>query len=210
MKKIIIPLLFTIVSYSQNDIQKVKVVKDDTQVTKLIDSLGKNEIKIDLLDILFQPALSISYERIIDSYSSFGGDVFINFNNNALEFNWSDRFSISPFYRFYFLNKKDFGGAGFFAELFSKFSFGEHTVEYQYDDYIELSEESTFDIAFGVGIGKKWINKKGITFEIMVGVGRFLMLESTTEDLPFGAIGVYYDSRPEATFKGGISIGKRF
>ena len=44
----------------------------------------------------------------------------------------------------------------------------------------------------------------------MVGVGRFLMLESTTEDLPFGAIGVYYDSRPEATFKGGISIGKRF
>jgi len=72
MKKIIIPLLFTIVSYSQNDIQKVKVVKDDTQVTKLIDSLGKNEIKIDVLDILFQPSLSISYERIIDSYSSFG------------------------------------------------------------------------------------------------------------------------------------------
>ena len=71
MKKIIIPLLFTIVSYSQNDIQKVKVVKDDTQVTKLIDSLGKNEIKIDVLDILFQPSLSISYERIIDSYSSF-------------------------------------------------------------------------------------------------------------------------------------------
>ena len=66
MKKIIIPLLFTIVSYSQNDIQKVKVVKDDTQVTKLIDSLGKNEIKIDVLDILFQPALSISYERIRD------------------------------------------------------------------------------------------------------------------------------------------------
>ena len=210
MKKIIIPLLFTIVSYSQNDIQKVKVVKDDTQVTKLIDSLGKNEIKIDVLDILFQPALSISYERIIDSYSSFGGDVFINFNNNALEFNWSDRFSISPFYRFYFLNKKDFGGAGFFAELFSKFSFGEHTVEYLYDDHIELSEESTFDIAFGIGVGKKWINKKGITFEIMVGVGRFLLLESTTEDLPFGADEVYYDSRPEGTFKGGISIGKRF
>ena len=66
MKKIIIPLLFTIVSYSQNDIQKVKVVKDDTQVTKLIDSLGKNEIKIDVLDILFQPASSISYERIRD------------------------------------------------------------------------------------------------------------------------------------------------
>ena len=211
MKKIIIPLLFTIVSYSQNDIQKVKVVKDDTQVTKLIDSLGKNEIKIDLLDILFQPALSISYERIIDSYSSFGGDVFINFNNNALEFNWSDRFSISPFYRFYFLNKKDFGGAGFFAELFSKFSFGEHTVEYLYDDYIELSEESTFDIAFGIGVGKKWINKKGITFEIMLGIGRYLLGETgRSEDMPLGVDEVIYDNRPEVTFKGGLSIGKRF
>ena len=81
MKRIIIPLLFTIVSYSQNDVQNVRVIKDDSQVTQLVNTLGKNEIKLDVIDLLFQPALSLSYERISDSYSSFGGDVFINFNN---------------------------------------------------------------------------------------------------------------------------------
>ena len=64
MKRIIIPLLFTIVSYSQNDVQNVRVIKDDSQVTELVNSLGKNEIKLDVIDLLFQPALSLSYERI--------------------------------------------------------------------------------------------------------------------------------------------------
>lgn len=219
MKRIIIPLLFTIVSYSQTDVQNVRVIKDDSQVTELVNTLGKNEIKLDVIDLLFQPALSLSYERISDSYSSFGGDIFINFNNNNSSVSWSDRFTISPFYRFYFLNKKDFGGAGFFVELFSKFSFADHTVEYVYglyDDsimspYIELVDESYFDIGLGVGLGRKWINKKGITFEIMFGIGRYLLGETGgAEDMPFGVDEVFYDNRPEVTFKGGLSIGKRF
>jgi hypothetical protein len=218
MKRIIIPLLFTIVSYSQNDVQNVRVIKDDSQVTELVNSLGKNEIKLDVIDLLFQPALSLSYERISDSYSSFGGDIFINFNNANSSVSWSDRFTISPFYRFYFLNKKDFGGAGFFVELFSKFSFADHTVEYVYGIYDELTEpyyefvdESYFDIGLGVGLGRKWINKKGITFEIMFGIGRYLLEDAgRPEDMPYGADEVFYDNRPEVTFKGGISIGKRF
>ncbi len=218
MKKIIILLLFTIVSYSQDKIQKVQIINDDSQVSELFESLGKNEIKLDVIDILFQPALNVSYERISDSYSSFGGDVFINFNNNSSSVSWSDRFSISPFYRFYFLNKKDFGGAGFFVELFSKFSFGEETVEYGYGlydesvlPYYEFVDESYFDIGLGVGLGRKWINKKGITFEIMLGIGRYLLGEvGRTEDMPFGVDEVYYNHRPEVTFKGGLSIGKRF
>ena len=221
MKRIIIPLLFTIVSYSQNDVQNVRVIKDDSQVTELVNILGKNEIKLDVIDLLFQPALSLSYERISDSYSSFGGDVFINFNNNNSSVSWSDRFSISPFYRFYFLNKKDFGGAGFFVELFSKFSFGQETVEYAYgiydseppSPYYEFVDENYFDIGLGVGIGRKWINKKGITFEIMFGIGRYLLDEvggPDDEAIPFGVDDVFRNYRPEVTVKGGISIGKRF
>jgi len=221
MKRIIIPLLFTIVSYSQNDVQNVRVIKDDSQVTELVNILGKNEIKLDVIDLLFQPALSLSYERISDSYSSFGGDIFINFNNNNSSVSWSDRFSISPFYRFYFLNKKDFGGAGFFVELFSKFSFGQETVEYAYgiynseppQPYYEFVDENYFDIGLGVGIGRKWINKKGITFEIMFGIGRYLLDEVggvDDEAIPFGVDDVFRNHRPEVTVKGGISIGKRF
>ena len=70
--------------------------------------------------------------------------------------NWTDKFSLTPFYRFYFFNKKDFGGSGFFSEIFSKFGFGKHDVEYyNYNpdndspgiDYWEVVEEDYFDIA---------------------------------------------------------------
>ena len=44
MKRIIIPLLFTIVSYSQNDVQNVRVIKDDSQVTELVNTLGKMKL----------------------------------------------------------------------------------------------------------------------------------------------------------------------
>ena len=53
-------------------------------------------------------------------------------------------------------------------------------------------EIKTFDVAPGVGVGKKWVNRKGWTFEYMIGFGRYL----------------FNNDGPEATFKGGISIGK--
>ena len=69
-------------------------------------------------------------------------------------------------------------------------------------------EVKTFDIAPGVGVGRKWVNKKGWTFEYMVGFGRFLFANSANDN-PDSNYGVD-DYRPEGTFKGGISIGKRF
>ena len=59
-----------------------------------------------------------------------------------------------------------------------------------------------------VGVGRKWVNKKGWTFEYMVGFGRFLFANSANDN-PDSNYGVD-DYRPEGTFKGGISIGKRF
>ena len=142
---------------------------------------------------------------------------------------------MSPYYRFYFLNKTDFGGEGYFAEVFVKFSNVHYNIDttnyiwldvdedgdgindYGYFDgnYSE-TEKKSWDIAPGVGIGRKWVNKKGWTFEFMFGVGRYLF-SNNNDDYTY-----YYDnsevseyttvneSRPIATFKGGISIGKRF
>ena len=42
----------------------------------------------------------------------------------------------------------------------------------------------------------------------MLGLGRYLFPNSKNDDVPDG--GSVSDYRPEATFKGGISIGKRF
>jgi hypothetical protein len=196
------------------DVQQVEVLKNDKQVTELFDEIGDSEIKLDVIDFLTQPALNIGYEIINDSYSSYGAEVFFNFNDNNASRSWSEKFSLNPFYRFYFLNKTDFGGEGYFAEVFIKFANIEYDRNtYFYDampnePYSTNEEIKAWDIAPGVGVGRKWVNKKGWTFEYMLGFGRYLFPNSENDDVPDG--GSVSDYRPEATFKGGISIGKRF
>ena len=216
MRCFLIPLfilLFTI-AYGQ-DVQPVEVIKSDRQITELLDELGNHEIKLDVIDFLTQPALNIGYEKINDSYSSYGADVFFNFNDNNSSTSWSARFSLNPFYRFYFLNKTDFGGEGYFAEIFIKFSNIEYNRETYYNDpmpnepYSTTEEIKVWDIAPGFGVGRKWVNKKGWTFEYMVGVGRFLFTKNENDDCTNCGYSVS-NNRPEATFKGGVSIGKRF
>tara|TARA_B100000674_G_scaffold108761_1_gene80126 strand:+ start:1292 stop:2011 length:720 start_codon:yes stop_codon:yes gene_type:complete len=230
-------LLFFNQTFSQ-DVQQVEIIKNDKQVEKLIDELGDSEMKLDVIDVLSQPALNIGYEKINDSYSSYGADIFFNFNENNASSSLSEKFSLNPYYRFYFLNKTDFGGEGYFAEVFIKFSnvhYNIDTINYSWVDVDEdgdgiiddgygyfdadydTSNKKSWDIAPGVGVGRKWVNKKGWTFEYMVGVGRYLFADNEIDNNTY-----YYDnsevseytivneSRPVATFKGGISIGKRF
>jgi len=210
---VLIYILFFNQMFSQ-DVQQVEVLKNDKQVTELFDELGNSEIKLDVIDLLSQPALNIGYEKINDSYSSYGADIFLNFNDNNASRSWSEKFSLNPFYRFYFLNKTDFGGEGYFAEVFIKFSNIEYDRNiFNYDLFpdepmVTSDEIKAWDIAPGVGVGRKWVNKKGWTFEYMIGVGRYLFASSENDDIPDG--GSVSDYRPEASFKGGISIGKRF
>ena len=157
MKYIYIITVLYFITLNSQEVQKVEVLKNDNQINELFDELGTNELKLDLLDILSVPAFDITYERIKDPYSSFGASLYLNAgDSDSATRNWNDKVSITPFYRFYFFNKKDYGGAGFFAEIFTKFSFGKHDVEY-YNfnpdpnnpgiDYWETIEENFFDIA---------------------------------------------------------------
>ena len=217
MKKFFLLFLSATIYINAQTVQKVEVVKNDNQITDLFEELGSNEFKVDLLDLLASTSFDITYERIKDPYSSFGASMYINLTDDNSSANWVDQFSLTPFYRFYFFNKKDYGGAGFFAEIFSKFSSMKYDVDY-YNfnpnpdqpglDYWETIEETGFSIALGAGIGQKWINKKGWTFEINFGLGRFLINDSKNDDsMPGRSVTSY---RPEAAIKGGFSIGKRF
>ena len=76
------------------------------------------------------------------------------------------------------------------------------------EPYLTSEEIKAWDIAPGVGVGRKWVIKKGWTFEYMIGLGRYLSAGSENDDVPNGGSVSHY--RPEATFKGDISIGKRF
>ena len=212
MKNIILLILLFSVSVNSQKVQQVEVVKSDNQISDLFEELGRNELKLDLIDILSLPAFDITYERIKDPYSSFGVSLFLNVgDNDSASRNWTDKFSLTPFYRFYFFNKKDYGGAGFFAEVFTKFSSGKHDIDYYnfspgVEGYWETVEENFFDIAPGAAIGQKWVNKKGWTFQISGGVGRFLINKDENNQ----ELGREVDSlRPEFLLRGGFSIGKR-
>ena len=101
-------LLFTVFStqgYTQ-DVQQVEVLKNDKQVTELFDEIGDSEIKLDVIDFFSQPALNIGYEIINDSCSSYGVDIFLNFNDRNTSRSWLEKFSLNPYYRFYFLIKQ--------------------------------------------------------------------------------------------------------
>lgn len=219
MKKILFAVIILLYSYemfSQQDVQQVEVIRSEKQVTELFDEIGNTEIKIDVIDILSQPALNIGYEKIIDPYSSYGGEVFLSFNNDNSSSSLSEKFSLNPFYRFYFLNKTDFGGEGYFAEVFLKLSF----IQYDRDTFyygpmpnepsFSTDKVKVFDIAPGVGVGRKWVNKKGWTFEYMIGFGRYLFVNNSDADNSENSDYRVDNNRSVGTFKGGISIGKRF
>tara|TARA_B100001939_G_scaffold202798_1_gene174331 strand:+ start:431 stop:1057 length:627 start_codon:yes stop_codon:yes gene_type:complete len=208
MKKVFLLVIALSNFLIAQEVQKVEIIKTDDQISNLFDQLGTNEIKLDLIDIIAYPAFDITYEKIKNPYNSFGASLFINFSSEQNS-EWVDEFSLTPFYRFYFFNKKDYGGAGFFAEVFSKFSSGRTEYNIYYEDQPsgfsrwESDTINQFDIALGASIGQKWVNKMGWTFEVNFGVGRFIT-NNQNEDY-----NGYY-SRPEATVKGGLSIGKRF
>ena len=215
MKKILFLFLISSLYLSSQTVQKVEVIKSDDQINKLFNEIGNNELKVDLLDLIANTSIDVTYEKINDPYSSYGASIYLNLSGNNTSSNWSDLFSLTPYYRFYFFNKRDYGGAGFFAEIFSKFSSMKYDLEYyNYNsnpdqpgtDYWTYDEEKEFTIALGASIGQKWINKKGWTFEINFGVGRYLT-NNKIESMPGRSV---TSLRPTAAIKGGFGIGKRF
>ena len=53
----LICIMFSVVSLAQQEVQQVEVVKNDKQVEELLDQLGDSEMKLDVIDLLSQPAL---------------------------------------------------------------------------------------------------------------------------------------------------------
>ena len=186
--------IITLTSYSQDKIQQVEVVKTDTQIEKFSKQIGSKEFKLDFLDLLVFPALSVGYEKINDSSTAFGTTLFINLGGEDSD--WNDNLAITPYYRFYFLQSEDYGGYGVFAEVFTKFAFGDAEVY----NLTSSTEENYFDMALGLAVGRKWINRKGFTLETLFGVGRNLLYDEESDS----------GDRSAASARLNISIGKRF
>jgi hypothetical protein len=201
MKKYIIILLsIPSLLFAQSKDNEVIVIKSDTQIEEFTSSLGQNELRVDFLDLLVFPAITVGFEKIIDSSSGYGATLFLNIGGeDTIGEVYNDKFALTPYYRFYFLQSKDFGGYGIFAEVFTKFSSGNYE---KFNDFLDQNQNnetlSYFDISPGLAVGKKWINRKGFTFELLFGVGRNL---STDDDSI---------ARSAGTIRAGVSVGKRF
>ena len=198
MKNILLLLfVFSLTSYSQDTVQQVEVIKTNTQIEKFSKQIGTKEFKVDFFDLLVFPALSVGYEKVNDSSSAFGTTLFLNLGGEDSD--WNDNLAITPYYRFYFLQSEDYGGYGIFAEVFTKFKFGAAEVGTSSPSG-DLVEENYFDIALGLAVGKKWINRKGFTLETLFGVGRNLFYDEDSDS----------SQRSPASVRFNISLGKRF
>ena len=168
-----------------DQITKVEIVKDSSK--EYASAFGKHEIRLNALDLVVHPALHVYYERVVDESNGYGVSLFANFGDDDTTY---QNFALTPYYRFYFLNRKDFRASGMFVEVFSSFASANF---HSYDS--NLKDEGEFQFSMGLALGKKWVNRNGFSFEAFVGVGRYF---SSQEGIP------------DAHGRFGLSIGKRF
>lgn len=194
-------LLTTLTAQEQEDekVIKVEIVKNSS--FEAADSFGNNEFRVNFFDLLVLPGFHGYYERIIDENSSYGTGLFINFSDNLSSDIVQRRFAISPYYRLYFLNRRDYGAKGLFVELFSSFAsakdMGDNDLyDVYYDDFDD--RDNIFRVSVGATIGRKWITRSGYTFEPFIGIGRYLDSQDSN------------GGNPEAHLRLGFSIGKRY
>jgi hypothetical protein len=157
------------------------------------------EFKVNLLSAGFR-AIDFEFERTLSKRSSIGLSFFTNllplekpgsiepFSSNGLDY----RNSVSLFYRHY-LGKKY--AQGFFLEGFAAYNNFERFVASSTPPNRTNGYENIHDMALGIGIGYKWISKKGLILQTNIGVGK----------------NVFQPDAGEEFFpKLGISIGYRF
>lgn len=189
MKKalLIIGLMFSTLTYGQVDFPESSE-----------GVFNKNkEVRLGVARLLLGNSLDVGFEKIIDRNQSFGANMLIGFNDR--DFDTSQVFSLSPYYRFYFNRSQEYGAKGMFVEGFLDFYSGKTEVynyvpfSENYEDYYK--EKSFFDIAGGFALGWKWVNTAGFVFETKIGYGRNILDENPNA---------------EGIFRGDFSVGYRF
>lgn len=137
-------------------------------------------------------ALEVTYERLLNEESGIGISVLIPVDKNV---NSDINYFVTPYYRFYFGNKY---ASGFFLEGFGMLNSLNDNITYYNGDYYIEDKTTYTDFALGIGLGGKWVSKRGLTGEINFGVGRNLF-NSENNNTIFDIVGKF-----------GITLGYRF
>ncbi len=174
--------LFPVVLTAQEEDNSVDTLT--VELVKTHRDTTRNEISVNILNTLVFGALDVSYERILNNHSSISAEVFSKvFNKNKgeegdLSEMYTKNFSLLTKFK-YFLNEENMAW-GYYAEAFGMISSGvnEKTVtitDYETGEPKEIEAELDYiDAALGIGVGRKFISKKGFFLDVSVGIGRNL------------------------------------
>ncbi len=200
MKKIALLALLVFISL-QFSAQETK----DTEESKYPQDVEKKyELKLNAFNLIAFAALDISYEKLINTNSSFGVAVFYNFSDYADDdIAYPKKFSVTPYYRWFF-SEYDYA-QGFFVEGFGMLN----TYQDYYNNYDSYDYNNNYDrietqtgFALGISVGGKIVLTEGFTAEVLLGIGRNLIKEESDDN------DYYFQNEVVARF--GISLGYRF
>jgi hypothetical protein len=197
MKELASLLFITLITFSSISQEKKETYPQDIN--------KKHEVKLNAFSLIVFSSLDVSYEYLLNKDSSFGISVFYNFNDINDDLYYPKKFSITPYYRWYFSETRF--ARGFFVEGFGMLNTYEDK-DYYYDYYDNngnyMYSNETFketDFALGISVGGKFIIKSGFTAEIYGGVGRNLFNNDSNNNVNF---------ENDLITRGGISLGYRF
>jgi hypothetical protein len=155
--------------------------KEDTQK-------NYSEVKLNALYAVVG-AFEVSYERTLNEETAFGASFLIPYESIDSSLNYY----FSPYYRHYFGKKH---AAGFFVEGFGMLSSEDRLTSFVGGVNGGPQIDAITDFALGIGLGGKWVSKKGFVGELNLGIGRNLFNADQTGT--------------ELVAKLGITVGWRF
>jgi len=134
-----------------------------------------NELSLNTYELIALKRFEISYERILNEESSFGISVLKSLQQpKKEEYIFGRDLSITPYYRHFF---SDGYARGFFMDAFLMYNSGKRDI--WLDDSNDLKSYS--DVAFGIGLGGKFISRKAFVGTIQGGIGRNLFDNNAPE-----------------------------
>ena len=155
------------------NVQEVPIFKRDTT---------QHEIHLNILNVLVFGALDVAYERVLSDHSSAGVELFTKvFNKNVGEKGdlskvYAKDYSITAKFKYFFDDETV--ARGYYANVFGMFSNGTNETEMDFPDpetgdpvTKEVDMEYT-DLAFGIGVGGKFVAKQGFLIDASFGIGR--------------------------------------
>lgn len=163
---------------------------------------AKNELNLNVLNVLVFGALDIGYERVLDKNTTIGLQLFSKvFNKNEgedvdLSKVYAKDFSLTSKFKYFFDDTST--ASDFYAFGFGMISDGtnEKTIDVKDPETGKTTEKDVdldyTDFALGFGVGGKFVAKQGFLLDVSFGLARNLFHKDSPDIVILPAINVGY------------------